>query len=211
MYLRLILGLALAATLAIACGDDGGGSAGDASGSSGSAGTASTSEGTSAGTSAGSASETGSGSESGGADLCTSQKYWTLGDMESPEMHPGRACLTCHATQVDEDVATKFQIAGTVYPTFRDPDECYGVDGAAGAVIVEITTADARVLNLPVNAAGNFMYDQEEDGPLAFPFTARVLRDGKAMVMATPQSSGDCNACHTAAGMNGAPGRILAP
>ncbi|HRI07278.1 MAG TPA: hypothetical protein PKW35_05640 [Nannocystaceae bacterium] len=208
---------AVAVALVMACGDDSTGSGSDsASGSDGSTGTSdSASAGSSgAGSSSdgsGSGSDSASGSGTGSADGCSSMTYWTMGDLESPLMHPGKACLNCHSQQVGEDVANMLAVAGTVYPTAHEPDDCNGVDSSAGAVTVQITTADAKVLTLPVNGAGNFMYDQLEYGPIMFPITAKVLRGGKEMVMASPQMSGDCNSCHTEAGMNGAPGRILAP
>lgn len=209
---------AAALVLVMACGDDSVGGASDSAsgtdgstgGSSGASSGASETAGSTSGAS-GSGSDSASGSGTGGADMCSSKVYWTMGDLESPLMHPGRACLDCHSQQVGEDVANMLAVAGTVYPTAHEPDECNGVNASAGVVTVQITTADAKVLTLPVNGAGNFMYDQLENGPIMFPITAKVLRGGKEMVMASPQMSGDCNSCHTEAGTNGAPGRILAP
>jgi hypothetical protein len=195
-----------------ACAGDSVGSASD--GMSGSSTSAADTETTSTGTDA--TAETGSGSASGsetdtGAAACMSGMIWTQGDLESPLMHPGKACLSCHATQIGEDVVNLFAIAGTVYAGAHEPDDCNGVDGDGGVISVEITTADAKVLTLAVNSAGNFMYDQVEFGPLMFPIKAKVTQAGKERVMATPQMSGDCNSCHTEQGMNGAPGRILTP
>lgn len=42
------------------------------------------------------------------------------------------------------------------------------------------------------------------------PYTAKVIRDGVESKMLTPQSNGDCNACHSVDGASGAPGRIVA-
>lgn len=161
----------------------------------------------------------GSGSESQGTGepedpfahdpVCSSGKMWTMGDLESPHMHPGRACLTCHAS-MEPEVANEFPVVGTVYPTGHEPDDCLGVDGTATPMYVEITTADARVLQLPVNGSGNFMYDAEE-GPLMFPISAVVVAGGETRAMLSPQMTGDCNSCHTEMGTNGAPGRIVAP
>ena len=36
---------------------------------------------------------------------------WTVGDRESPEMHPGRSCIDCHA----KGEGPRFLVAGTVY------------------------------------------------------------------------------------------------
>jgi hypothetical protein len=46
---------------------------------------------------------------------------------------------------------------------------------------------------------------------LQTPYTAKVIVDGLERAMVTPQVSGDCNACHTEAGANGAPGRVRTP
>ena len=43
------------------------------------------------------------------------------------------------------------------------------------------------------------------------PFTAKVTYQGRERAMTAPQTSGDCNGCHTQAGANGAPGRITLP
>ncbi|WP_053238376.1 hypothetical protein [Sandaracinus amylolyticus] len=153
---------------------------------------------------------------------CTSMRTWTDGDDKSPEMKPGGTCVSCHAREADEPL---FWAAGTVYPTAHEPDDCNGAD-TRGAAIVEITDAEGRVSRLAPNRAGNFFLvrpsdeDDDEDevepgGALAtqfaYPYTVRVLYEGRERAMLTPQTSGDCNACHTTAGTNGAPGRILLP
>jgi hypothetical protein len=46
---------------------------------------------------------------------------------------------------------------------------------------------------------------------IATPFTAEVIYQGQSVSMTTPQTSGDCNSCHTESGANGAPGRIVVP
>ena len=59
-----------------------------------------------------------------------------------------------------------------------------------------------------VNDWGNFHID---NGSLALPYTARVIYQGRTREMTTPQTHGDCNACHTQSGVGAAPGRILLP
>jgi hypothetical protein len=126
-------------------------------------------------------------------------------------MHPGMACQTCHAA-MEPPVASRFPIVGTVYATGHEPDDCLGVDGSVEPIFVEVTTADARVVKLPVNSSGNFLYDIFEDGgALMFPITARVVQGDKERKMFGPQATGDCNSCHTQTGSAGAPGRIVAP
>ncbi|KYF75283.1 hypothetical protein BE11_09655 [Sorangium cellulosum] len=145
------------------------------------------------------------------APVCSSDEHWTMGDHESPLMHPGMACRTCHSMK-EPRIATRLPIVGTVYPTGHEPDDCLGVDGEAEDVVVEITTADARVIQLPVNASGNFLFDTFQDRtPITFPITARVVKGDKERKMLAPQMSGDCNSCHSQDGAEGAPGRIVAP
>lgn len=131
---------------------------------------------------------------------CTSGKTW-FGD-EGPGMDPGRACIACHKTEFE---APKFTIAGTVYPTGHEPNNCYGSSG--GDIIVEITGADGAKLMLRPNSSGNF-YAQTA---VMTPFTAKVIAGGSERAMVTPQTDGDCNSCHTQNGTSGAPGRIVLP
>ena len=145
--------------------------------------------------------------------VCTSDSYWTHGNDESSRMHPGRACIACHSGSSDdegekEEEGPRFWLAGTVYPTAHEPDECNGVDG--GDTKVVIVDADGKTVTLNVNSAGNFYYEKEA-GKLALPYTAKVVRDGRERVMATPQREGDCNSCHTEEGDHDAPARIMLP
>ena len=138
--------------------------------------------------------------------VCTSGKTWTGGNNGSASMYPGRACITCHATEPD---APKFQIAGTVYPTAHEPDSCLGSPSGAG-ITVEITDAAGTVVSLPVNSSGNFYY-RSRTSTLKLPYTAKVKQGTGVRAMSAAQMSGDCNSCHTQSGTNGAPGRIVAP
>ena len=197
----LLFGLFLA-SLATSCGDSG-----TTDGSGDDVADGGTDTGMDAGTEAG----TDMGDTTTSENACTSNTFWTMGDLESPLMHPGGACLTCHDQQVGEDIVGRLAIAGTVYPTLHEPDDCNGVTAADGPVTVEITTADNVVLSLPVNTAGNFFYDLEENPAINFPITAKVMRGDQELAMVAMQQSGDCNSCHTEQGSNGAPGRIMAP
>jgi hypothetical protein len=138
---------------------------------------------------------------------CTSGKYWTLGNEGSKYMHPGNACIACHTKEhAEEPEAVIYAVAGTVYPTAHEPDDCVatGVQGAT----VEVTEADGTVSALAVNSSGNFFL---EKAGFVYPYTARVLFDGRERVMHAEQTDGDCNGCHTQDGDYDAPGRILLP
>lgn len=199
--LRTVLPIVVSATLlaVAACGgatDTGLGEPPSASSTS----SGGSSSGTS-GSSSGASSSSGTGPEFATPTVCTSKTTWTRGDRGSPSMHPGVACIACHATEKD---APAFTIAGTVYPSAHEPDDCSGVSGGAQVIV---TDAAGKTLTLPVNSAGNFY----STSSITTPFRAKVVANGKERAMAATQTVGDCNSCHTEAGTSSAPGRILTP
>jgi hypothetical protein len=129
------------------------------------------------------------------AAVCSSGKTYSSGT--GPTMEPGVPCASCHGS--------KFAIAGTVYPTEHEPDRCDGAD--VTGVTVVITDANNTTTTLTPNTVGNF----NSSKALVTPFTATVTYNGKSISMTTPQTTGDCNSCHTQDGANGAPGRIVLP
>lgn len=131
---------------------------------------------------------------------CSAQLKWAGGDEGSPLMNPGKDCIACHTSRGE---GPKLAIAGTVFGKNDDADTCVGKSG----ISVEITDANGKVATLTTNESGNFTLG----GSLAMPYTARVYYGGKERKMFSPQSTGACNACHTAKGANGAPGRVLIP
>ncbi len=130
------------------------------------------------------------------APQCTSKMTWTSGEDQS--MRPGEACPTCHSN---------FQIAGTLYPTGHEPNDCDGVNGLSTNVTVVVTDATGQVFTLFPNQVGNF-YTSITITP---PFEAKVVANGKERDMGVSQTMGTCNTCHTPTGANGAPGRITLP
>jgi hypothetical protein len=164
----------------------------------------------------------GGGSDAGAADaaasdagnpfatqsVCTSNKSWTGGDRGSEQMHPGRGCIACHqagAGFFNAEHGPAFKVAGTVFPTAHEPDECNGASSSGVSVVIK--GANNQMLTLTPNAVGNF-FTLDNIQP---PYTAEVHYQGRVRAMATPQSTGDCNTCHTETGANGAPGRIMLP
>lgn len=133
-----------------------------------------------------------------GPPVCTSNTYWTRGDNGSATMNPGESCIACHLTK---SRAPRFSVAGTVFPTLHEPNDCNGQRNAT----VEITDATGKVVRLTTNTAGNFSTTQR----LTFPVRARVTANGIVREMIEAKSSGDCNSCHTQAGREDAPGRIV--
>lgn len=134
---------------------------------------------------------------------CLSDSFWTRGNHESPLMHPGGTCIQCHA---DSREGPSYVVAGTVYTLLDEPVDCNGLQG----VEVEIMDSEGSVWTATTNDAGNFFLSPRQADPV-FPITA-VVRDGDVeREMVTPQESGECNACHTDEGANGAMGRIVIP
>ncbi len=127
---------------------------------------------------------------------------WIGGDSESPLMHPGMSCITCHA----RGEGPKLTVAGTVYTKIDEKDDYFGVEGAT----VQIVDAKGKSVDLVTNKAGNFMLPARK-ALLVPPFSVKVLKGKAVNVMESPAPSGNCASCHTAAGSGGAPGRIMAP
>ena len=181
---RLMLVAALALAGAPGCAVDGTGTSVDAGSSGGSPGS---------GGRVGSDGGVGSGGTTA-AGVCTSMMTWNGND--GALMAPGYACLGCHP----------FSVGGTLFPTAHEPNNCDGAT-ASGGVSVVITGANGQTLTLTPNAAGNFY----STTTISTPFTAKVVSNNGVRMMIASQTSGDCNSCHTPAGTNGAPGRIMPP
>jgi hypothetical protein len=138
---------------------------------------------------------------------CSSGTSWTGGTDGRPDMKPGGPCVSCHASPTGER-PPQYTIAGTVYKTAHEPDDCNGTN-VSGAT-VDITDANNHTFSIPVNmdnGVGNFHTTQA----VATPFHAKVVYGGKQRAMSAAQTSGDCNACHTESGVMSAPGRIMLP
>jgi hypothetical protein len=123
---------------------------------------------------------------------------------ENDRMRPGEACIACHTS---EGEGPRYAIAGTLFPTGHEPDDCNGLPGEPGGLKVIITDANGQEHELTPNSVGNFFLG----GNLATPYTAKVVSDAGERLMLTPQQDGDCNKCHTADGISGAPGRVVVP
>jgi len=138
------------------------------------------------------------------APTCTSQTTWTKG--ENSAMAPGQACITCHRTKGEGPL---FPLAGTLYPTGHEPDNCNGVNAALSGARVVVTGANGAVITLTPNAVGNFYATTQS---ISFPYKVKVVDgQGQERAMLTATSNGDCNACHTQSGASGAPGRVTMP
>lgn len=142
--------------------------------------------------------------DSGGSDAsivaCSSGSYYIGGFGEF--MHPGDNCMGCHAGTE----APQFVTAATVMGALHDVNDCNGVPG----VTIEIRDATTAVTQLVSNTWGNFYLDSLV-GALTPPYTVRLILGGRQRTMVNSRNDLNCVHCHTAAGLSGAPGRILAP
>lgn len=170
----------------------------------------------------------GSGGEAGvdAAPACTSGVMWTMGNTGSANMHPGGACSACHSKLKGPNLT----FAGTVYRGPHDIDDCNGT-GQPAPMTVVITDKNGQSATLIAGDAGNFYLEAlkaEAGAPpgaggngngnggarrtgFSPPFRAKVVSGATQRQMLGSVTSGDCNSCHTSPGINGAPGRILAP
>jgi hypothetical protein len=139
---------------------------------------------------------------------CTSNQHWTGGDTRSELMHPGRACINCHTTGVglfNLQHGPSFTLAGTIFPSAHEPDDCNGAAGNGVSIVVK--GANGQMVTMTPNTVGNF----HSATRVTMPYTVEVHYQGRVRAMTTPQSMGDCNSCHTERGTSGAPGRIMLP
>jgi mono/diheme cytochrome c family protein len=121
-------------------------------------------------------------------------------------MYPGEACVSCHVS----NGGPKLAFAGTVYPTAHEPNDCKGV--AVNGASVQVTDSANKTYSATVQTNGNFY--MRAPPSLVPPYTVKLTYQGRERDMTglvTPPTDGDCNACHTETGTNGAPGRILLP
>jgi hypothetical protein len=139
---------------------------------------------------------------------CTSDRHWTGGDTRSELMHPGGTCINCHTTGVglfNLQHGPSFTLAGTLFPSAHEPDDCNGAAGSGVSIVVK--GANGQMVTMTPNTVGNF----HSATRVTMPYTVEVHYQGRVRAMTTPQSTGDCNSCHTERGTSGAPGRIMLP
>ena len=135
---------------------------------------------------------------------CTSNTTWNQGTEDTGStMAPGQACISCHRGTE----APVFVIAGTLYPTGHEPNNCFGVNGTSGARVV-VAGNNGTSITLTPNSAGNFT----SSTALPPPYMVKVVNAaGLERLMSGAASTGDCNSCHTQNGANNAPGRVTLP
>lgn len=148
---------------------------------------------------------------------CASNKFWGYGNSGSSGMNPGLACRACHLGQnfngqnpqgYSEPFRAYF-FMGTVFSDAHAKNLC-NTTPPSGAKI-EILDKNGNVaLTMTANSVGNF-YSTSTTTSIPMPYTARVTANGMSAKMLTPQTSGDCNACHVQHAAAPNPGRIVAP
>jgi len=133
---------------------------------------------------------------------CTSATYWDTTSLASETMHPGKTCIGCHSA----NGGPAYTLAGTVYPTMHEPDDCNGVDGTLTSMKILIIDATGTTHTIPVDEAGNF----KRVTTIPMPYRAMVVSGANVREMRSPQTDGDCNGCHSVLGTK-SPGRVMAP
>lgn len=143
------------------------------------------------------------------AARCSSAIFWTPADGDTRHMRPGEGCNrngACHGAGAQ----LVWGVAGTVYSTGHEPDDCSGFDPTlAGPDLVHVVITDATgtEISLLPNDSGNFYV-----GSVALPAHVKMIGpNGKERAMVEPIATGDCNGCHSQAGSQGAPGRVTIP
>ena len=148
---------------------------------------------------------------------CQSNRSWTNRYLGSGDMNPGMACRACHAgenfkgqnPQGASELPRLYFFAGTIFPGLNEKDACLAPP--PGGVTIEILdgTGAVKFSMTPRTGSGDFYNSTIRTTPTWLPYTARVKKNGVVVsTMRTPQTSGDCNLCHTERGDMGAPGRI---
>jgi hypothetical protein len=138
--------------------------------------------------------------------VCTSGDHWMQGDRGAAAMYPGRACIACHMMRN----GPSFAAAGTIFATAHEPDDCNGADGLFTGAAITVIDANGVEHTTGADLAGNFNFPTI-NGTIPLPIRAKIVVNGRTRAMLTPQTSADCNACHTVAGTKNAPGRIMLP
>ncbi len=150
------------------------------------------------------------------APACVSGTYWGLGEQGDNNMHPGVACIHCHTLL---QRGPTFALAGTLYTSINEADDCDGFPGTYTAPQqhgqIEVVDATGTTFIIVANDVGNFYTTYD----LRFPLQHVTVRapSGNTIQMIEPAPHGDCNACHTRGGTNTqpnhppAPGRIILP
>ena len=98
---------------------------------------------------------------------------------------------------------------GTVFGEPHAKDLCIAPPVSDGQIEI-LDNTGAVAATLTANGYGNFFLASTTNS-VALPYTARVVGNGRTATMITPQTTGDCNTCHTEQGLQGAPGRIYWP
>jgi hypothetical protein len=147
--------------------------------------------------------------------MCSSGRFWGDDDDGDPRMHPGRDCLSCHdeerADDPDDDDIPDLLIAGTIYPTGHEPNDCIGASSVDLRVIVQ-SMVSAEEVTLEPNSSGNFLLHRSQ-APAGFeaPFQVKLVEGDAERIMPIAAPHGACNRCHTQDGTMDAPGRIVQP
>lgn len=135
---------------------------------------------------------------------CSSGTFWLGGNAGSLAMTPGRPCIACHKTF---PASPQYSVAGTIYPSSREADDCNGIDGIGVAVAILDEQGMEIGGRIQVTSVGNFM----DTRMVPARFRAKIIAGMNERVKRDPVTSGDCNSCHTQDGTMNASGRLRPP
>ena len=124
--------------------------------------------------------------------------------------------MTCHKSGGTAS-SKAFVVAGTVYKTAHEPDDC---NGGGGTYTISGVDKNGKAWSTKSNSVGNFYlytYSASLTPPLSQITVTDSAQKTRKMVAAAP--NGQCNACHTLKGAapfapsfpTPAPGRVMAP
>jgi len=131
----------------------------------------------------------------------------------------GQACIKCHQNETQKDI---LRFGGTLLSYIHTPNAQYYQD--LSTYTINLIGNNGTNLSANTNPSGseighNNFYIKSEDGNFinAELFTAYIKNSAGDVInqsgLNTHNSSThrDCNSCHSKAGINGAPGRVLVP
>jgi len=130
---------------------------------------------------------------------------------ESTAVHyQGANCLTCHGGTAVAAEGKYFRSGVTVY---SDLNSSIPLDGYSVRLVMDNNATINYIPGRGIGNANSGLYSTTLDGYTTNSFTAQLLDANANVVNSSGTNTHDssrlsCNTCHTAAGLNGAPGRI---
>jgi len=124
--------------------------------------------------------------------------------------YEGQTCLTCHGGSASGAEGKYFRSGVTVYNSLNSS---VFVDGYIVKLLMDNGATISYAAGRGVGNANSGLYNTTLDGYSANKYTAQLVNSSGTVVNTSGAYSHDsarldCNSCHTATGLNGAPGRV---